>query len=70
MTLMWTAEYETKNIVFAEVGMSLINIAKYVVFCNCDCTLLTLNVHVSGLIVHDDRDEGPMCLTVYSANLT
>ena len=48
--------------------MSLIYIAKYVVF--CDCTLLTLDVHVSGLIVHDDRDEGPMCFTVYSANLT
>ena len=50
--------------------MSLINIAKYVVFCDCDYTLLKLDVHVSGLIVHDDRDEGPMCLTVYSANLT
>ena len=49
--------------------MSLINIAKYVVFCDCDYTLLKLDVHVSGLIVHDDRDEGPMCLTVYSANL-
>ena len=62
--------------------MSLINIAKYVVFCEIsllylyfiirsyDCTLLTLDVHISGLIVHDDRDEGPMCFTVYSANLT
>ena len=30
--------------------------------------LLKSNVHFSGLLVHDDRDEGPMCFTAYSAN--
>ena len=63
--------------------MSLINIANYSFLSTLftgvsfkiyidrsydDYMLLKLNVHFSGLLVHFDRDEGPMCLTVYSAD--